>query len=98
MGGRRSRYRCGLGLVRETKTVVTPDDYQAGGALRIFLGDATSSRVLLQTKVNKRKGPVATRTTIRLDARTASRKREELRAFARPISPTGRFFAAYGPK
>jgi len=36
MGGRRSRYWCGLGPVRETKTVVTPDDYQAGGALRIF--------------------------------------------------------------
>jgi len=34
MGGRRSRYRCGPGPVRETKTVVTPDDYQAGGALR----------------------------------------------------------------
>jgi hypothetical protein len=34
MGGRRSRHWCGPGPVRETKTVVTPDDYQAGGALR----------------------------------------------------------------
>ena len=48
MGGRRSRHWCGLGLVRETKTVVTPDDYQAGGALQFFfLVHAASSRVLV---------------------------------------------------
>ena len=37
MGGRRSRYWCGLCSGGETKPVVAPDDYQASGALRIFL-------------------------------------------------------------
>jgi hypothetical protein len=35
MGGRRSRYRCGLCSGGETKPVVAPDDYQASGAPRI---------------------------------------------------------------
>ena len=37
MGGRRSRYWCGPGPVRETKTAVPPDRNQAGGALQLFL-------------------------------------------------------------
>ena len=37
MGGRRSRYWCGLCSGGETKPVVSPDDYQASGAPHIFL-------------------------------------------------------------
>ena len=51
MGGRRSRYWCGLCSGRETKPVVPPDDYQAGGAPRIaYLKEKTRTRQTMAAK------------------------------------------------
>ena len=71
MGGRRSRYWCGPGLVRETKTAVPPDRNQAGGALQLFLVHATSSRVLLK---GERKGIALPRQSATETKRTMAAK------------------------
>src|ERR1700733_7637595 len=44
MGGRRSRYWCGLCSGGETKPAVSPDDYQASGALQFFLKRASKRK------------------------------------------------------
>ena len=63
MGGRRSRYWCGLCSGGETKPVVAPDDYQASGALRISnptIGKKTNRK-------RKRKGLTKTNEAKRCD-------------------------------